>query len=169
MIRKNRPQRRRKSKQLFFSLELDEGILKGDRSEDVAEEGLEILREAGHIYRYVRTKRWGELDWRGIDSLVWPVLWLQPKRGWILPLQIKSSRAGREEHFFNYGDSVPYCIVVKPGDLPIDVAWKILQELDIPVRPLGDFIKEAFEEILDESVCSFGLVDEEETLVTGSP
>ncbi len=130
---------RRRSQRIDFPL--DEEVEKGYRSEELEEEALKILREAGHIIHYLRAEKESELDRSGIDFLVWL------ETGLIAPLQVKSSARGRQEHLFEFGYLVPCCVVVEPSDTPVDLADKTLKELGLDIRPLHEFLIEAIQEI----------------------
>lgn len=124
----------RHSRRIYLFAEPEEEVVKGFRNEDLAEEALKILRAAGHIYHFIRSRRWGELDANGIDFLVWP------EYNWTVPLQIKSSETGRREHLSEYGETVPSCVVVEPFDTVSDLAGKILKELGLEVKPLEELL-----------------------------
>lgn len=108
-------------------------IRKGQGSEDLAEEALQILVDRGEILGYFRTD-WGDkYDILGIDFFVWP------EPGWLIPLQVKSSHLGKEEHLEN-NSFVTCCIVVEPFLSPGELAEKTLEELGLSVKFLESIL-----------------------------
>lgn len=128
----------RRSQRIDFLL--DEETEKGHRNEDLAEEALRILVETGHVCHFLRAEKESEMDRHGIDFLVWP------EPDWTIPLQIKSSRLGREKHLLRYGEWVPCCVVVRAYDTPIELAQKILEELGLS----PEFLEKSVQDILEE-------------------
>ena len=86
-----------------LSLDVD-SLLRGTRSEDRVEKVLQFILYLGLIRDYLRAKPNDDFDNAGIDF----VIYLGDE---IIPLQVKSSYKGVEEHFRQHGRSVP-CVVV---------------------------------------------------------
>lgn len=117
---------------------------RGDLSEQLVDEALQILMNVGEIHHYIPAERGGELDRQGIDCLVFP------ESDWAIPLQIKSSFRGRKEHYNRYGNRIP-CIVVCLSVTPFELSGLILRELGLSVKPLEEFLMEVLEEIVLDS------------------
>lgn len=98
--------------------------LKGISSEDRVEVALIRLRKHGLIYRYYRSVAFGDLDSLGVDFIVWSTF----KNHHLL--QVKSSEEGRAYHKIKHGDGIP-CVVADKSLSTVDVARKILQELEL--------------------------------------
>ena len=101
---------------------------RGEWSEQLTAEALEFLRREEQIHYWLRAEYFGQLDQTGIDFLVWIT------SDSIVPLQVKSSEWGRQEHMEMYGDIVPHCIVVDTKDTVSILAEKIIMELATPVE-----------------------------------
>ena len=82
----------------------------GKPNEDRVEKVLERLKAEGEIHHHYRQDPGGELDRQGIDFLVYP------EADWIIPLQVKSSFAGMDDHFIKHGHRIPCIIVVDDYD-----------------------------------------------------
>lgn len=118
---------------------------KGDTSERLAEEALQILTQRGKIHHYYRGRWRGELDRQGIDFLVYP------EADWAIPLQIKSSFYGRRKHYVIYGDRIP-CVVVGLYAQPLELSEVIFRELGLSVKFLKPILeRHAFERYTRES------------------
>lgn len=117
---------------------------KGERSENRVEEALQNLAACGEIHHYHRADPEGELDTQGIDFLVFP------EPDWIIPLQVKSSVRGREEHLTEYGSQIP-CIAVDLYSTPSELSEAILQELGLSVK----FLEPVLELVAQERFNTF--------------
>ncbi len=73
------------------------------------------------------------------------MVWLETSL--IVPLQVKSSEMGKQEHLFEYDYLVPHCIVVEPWDSALDLAERTLRELGLEIGPLEEFLIEAIREV----------------------
>lgn len=116
-------------------IEADEEFLKGLQNENLVEQALQFLKDVGHIYHYLRSKRKDVFDREGIDFLVWVRL----DRIHLFPFQVKSSEWYRQQHLEAHGDTVPYCVVVEHSDTFSSIADKILTELGL-VKPIEDVL-----------------------------
>lgn len=87
-----------------------DGLIRGTHSEDRVERIMRFLVEMGLIYSFSRSRICDELDNAGIDFQIFL------KEGGIIPLQVKSSFRGLNEHIREYGYSVPCLVVVDSDD-----------------------------------------------------
>lgn len=119
--------RRSRRIQTLIDKKDEEDIRKGQNSEDLTEEALQILIARGEILGYLKSD-WGDkYDNLGIDFLVWL------ETGLAAPLQVKSSRLGKEKHLAT-NDLVRCCVVVRPHDTPDTLAENILEELGLSTK-----------------------------------
>lgn len=109
------------------------GIARGNRSEKRVEEALKLLAQNGEIFNYHKSVRDGENDRLGWDFLV------APQNNWLIPLQVKSSDTGLDEHVNEYGMRTP-CVVVKEFMSLNVLAEKILIALSLSTKFLEEEI-----------------------------
>lgn len=107
---------------------------RGKESERKVEEALRDLAVSGDIDHHYRAEPKGELDRQGIDFLVYP------EPDWMIPLQVKSSAWGKEEHINIYGSRIP-CVVVDHFSVPSELSEVILQELGLSVKFLEPILE----------------------------
>ena len=112
----------RKSRQIASLL--NDGEKFGRSNEDRVEVALGLLQEEEEIVDYIRSRPSGELDSRGIDFLIYP------EADWMIPLQVKSSVAGAEDHRSKFGPNIP-CIVVFDSQTEDELRKEILKSLGL--------------------------------------
>ncbi len=109
--------------------------LKGLLSEDRVEAALVLLLRLGIIFRYFRSRPFGDLDSIGADFLVWSTY----KRPHLL--QVKSTPMGKEYFQAKYGDGIP-CLVADSTLNTVELALQILKELDLETTQFRKLIQE---------------------------
>lgn len=130
---KGPPVLRRSRRITLINKKTEEEIKKGQRSEDLVEEALQILFDQKKILWFLRSD-WGDkYDDFGIDFLIWL------ETNVTVPLQVKSSRRGKEE-FLAINDMVRCCVIVRPCDTSGVLAEKILEELGLSTKFLEDIL-----------------------------
>jgi len=107
---------------------------KGEDSEVRVEEALRSLIQRGEIFNYYRPPRDGEYYKNGWDFLVFP------DDDWIIPLQVKSSDYGKQEHTNKYGLRIP-CVVVKGYYSPREMEEIVLVALGISNKGLREILE----------------------------
>lgn len=133
----------------------------GDRSEDRAEEALRFLVQKGEIFNYERCQKNGENDRKQRDFLIFP------GPDWIIPFQVKSSEARREDHISKHGTRIPCGVVRKHVAIDI-LAEEFLQDLGLSTKFLKKEIERAksepFNTLVEELLKIFNINEEETTL-----
>lgn len=97
-------------------------LRKGHETENFVKKAIDLLKYQGWIQWYLKSERLDELDMLGVDFL------LMFSATEIIPLQVKSSEAGKSKHVATYGDKIP-CVVLYPHDTVEVMAMKILMAI----------------------------------------
>lgn len=88
---------------------------KGILSESVVRIVLMVLRSQNYINDFMMTRTYSLLDMRGVDT---EIVYVTDAGYRHMPLQIKSSLVGQQNHITEYGNSIPSVIINNVLDFP---------------------------------------------------
>ena len=118
---------------------------RGDESECRVAQALDILIRDGEIRSYIRSEQYDQYDRFGIDFMVFL------EADTCVPLQVKSSQTGLENHLWVKRSEIP-CIIAHRHLSPEMLAEELKKVLGIWVEPLRQAIPELDYEELNATI-----------------